>query len=122
MPERAWGLLAVFSTIVLASTLFGLAASGHFPRSHRAPAFETPFGQLILRGSIVVATLSTLTAFTLIVRIVPWYALIIGAGLAILAAPLTLRPFPDRFVDGRSALLAFAAVSGLLTLILALMR
>jgi hypothetical protein len=35
-------------------------------------------------------------------------------GLAILAAPLVLQQFPDRFVDGRASLLSFAAVGALL--------
>jgi hypothetical protein len=41
-----------------------------------------------------------------------------GAGAAILAAPLLLRPLPDPFVNGRAALVAFAGVSALLALAL----
>jgi hypothetical protein len=43
---------------------------------------------------------------------------VIGAGAAMLAAPLLLRPLPDPFVNGRAALLAFAGASALLTVAL----
>jgi hypothetical protein len=49
---------------------------------------------------------------------VPWYAAIIGGGFALLFAPLVLRGFSGRFVDGRSAPLAFAAISAGLALLL----
>jgi hypothetical protein len=122
MPNQSWVPLGIFSAMLLSSALFALAASGHFPRQHRAAAFDAPLGRVILFGGIVVVALSIAAALDLTVRRVPWYALVIGAGLAVLSAPLVLRPFPDRFVDGRSALLTFAAITGLLTLTLALMR
>ena len=43
---------------------------------------------------------------------------VIGGGLAILMAPLALQQFPDRFVDGRAALLSFAGASAALALLL----
>ena len=51
-------------------------------------------------------------------RLIPWYAAVIGGGLAILAAPLGLQQFSDRFVNGRAALLSFAATGGVLALLL----
>jgi hypothetical protein len=44
-------------------------------------------------------------------KFIPWYAAVIGGGLSVLATPLVLQWFPDRFVDGRNALLAFSALS-----------
>jgi len=46
--------------------------------------------------------------------VLPWPAAVIGAGAAVLAAPLLLRPLPDAFVNGRAALVAFASASALL--------
>ncbi|HEY6860178.1 MAG TPA: hypothetical protein VI358_10385 [Pseudolabrys sp.] len=45
---------------------------------------------------------------------IPWYAAVIGGGLAILAAPLVLQQFTDTFVDGRASLLSFAGAGVLL--------
>ena len=50
-------------------------------------------------------------------RLIPWYAAVIGGGLAILVAPFVLRQFPDCFVDGRASLLSFAAAGALLALL-----
>jgi hypothetical protein len=41
---------------------------------------------------------------------------VIGAGAAMLAAPLLLRLLPDAFINGRTALGAFAGASALLAL------
>ena len=35
----------------------------------------------------------------------------IGGGAMVLAAPLILRLFPDRFLDGRGALIVFSAAA-----------
>jgi hypothetical protein len=40
--------------------------------------------------------------------LIPWYAAVIGGGLAILAAPVVLQQFTDTFVDGLASLLSFA--------------
>ena len=55
-------------------------------------------------------------------QLIPWYAAVIGGGLAILAAPLVLQQFPDRFVDGRAALLSFAAAGIALALFIWVVR
>ena len=51
-------------------------------------------------------------------RLTSWYAAIIGGGLSLLVAPLVLRWFPDRFVDGPGALLVFAGASTVFALLL----
>lgn len=43
--------------------------------------------------------------------LIPWYAAVIGGGGAILLAPLALQVFPDRIVDGKTALIGFAAAA-----------
>jgi len=48
----------------------------------------------------------------------PWYAITIGAGAMLLAAPLLLRPFPDSFVNGSSALVVFAVGAAAIAVIL----
>ena len=103
--------LFLFMVLLLAAALCGLAASGHFPREHRSPALRTTAGALILFGSIALAALSVAMGIALVGRHVPWPALVIGGGAAMLFAPLALRPFSDAFVNGRAALVTFAAAS-----------
>jgi hypothetical protein len=107
---------ALFVALVLAASLYGLAASGHFPRSAKAPApgVVAP----VLFGSIVVVLACAIAGITAALPVVPWYVAVIGGGSAILAAPLVLQWFPDRFVDGRGALVAFATVCAVTALLL----
>ena len=118
LPEAALIPLALFTALLLFGSLHVLAASGQFPREQRAPALASGFGGFILYGSIAVAFTSLLVAFFAAWRLIPWYAAVIGGGLAILAAPLVLQKFTDRFVDGRGSLLSFAGAGGLLALLL----
>ena len=73
---------------------------------------------IVLYGTITVAMTSLVVALLAAWRLVPWYAVVIGGGLAILAAPVVLQRFPDRFVDGRASLLSFATAAALLALLL----
>ena len=41
-------------------------------------------------------------------HLLPWPAIVIGGGAMLLATPLLLRPFPDRFVNGLAGLATFA--------------
>ena len=118
LPEAALIPLALFTALLLFVCLHVLAASGQFPREQRAPALASGFGGFILYGSIAVAFISLLVAFFAAWRLIPWYAAVIGGGLAILAAPLVLQKFTDRFVDGRGSLMSFAGAGGLLALLL----
>ena len=110
--------LILFTVLLHLVSLHALAASGQFPREHRARALASGFGWIILYGSIAVALTSLLVAFFAAWRLVPWYAAVIGGGLAVLAAPIALRQFGDRFVDGRASLLIFAGASAALALLL----
>lgn len=118
LPNETVIPLVLFTALLLVFSLHMLAASGQFPRAHRAPALASGLGVIILYGTIAVATTSLGVALLAAWWLVPWYAAVIGGGLAILAAPILLQTFPDRFVDGRASLLSFAAASGLLALLL----
>jgi hypothetical protein len=106
--------IALFMALVLTSSVQGLAASGHFPRQRHASAFASGFGAMILFGSIALVILCLAAGIAAALHLIPWYGAIIGGGSSLLAAPPVLRMFPDRFVDGRGALIAFAAASAAL--------
>jgi hypothetical protein len=118
LPEAVWIPLALFTTLLLFVSLHALAASGQFPREHRAPALMSGGGAIVLYGTIAVALISLLAALFAAWRLIPWYAAVIGGGLAILAAPLLLQQFTDRFVDGRTSLVSFAGAGALLAFLL----
>jgi hypothetical protein len=118
LPEAVLIPLALFTALLLFVSLHVLAASGQFPRDHRAPALMSRAGAIVLYGTIAVAVISLLAAFFAAWRLIPWYAAVIGGGLAILAAPLILQQFTDRFVDGRASLMSFAGGGALLALLL----
>src|SRR3979490_220086 len=90
LPTDALVPLAIFMALLLALALHGLSASGHFPREHRAPALSSGLGRAILYGSIAAALICLVVAIVGAWRSIPWYAAIIGGGLAILCAPLVL--------------------------------
>lgn len=119
MDIETWPRLLVFMVLVCACALYGLAASGHFPREHRAPLLRSSAGGALLFGSMAVTTAAALAGVNFAARGLPWYAAIIGAGLVLLATPLLLRPFSDAFVNGRAALLTFAVASAVLAVLLA---
>ena len=118
MPASAVLPLLSFMLLLLAAALCGLAASGHFPREHRSPALQTGAGAFILFGSLVVSMLSLAVGVALVWQAVPWYAVVIGGGAMVLAAPLLLRPLPDAFVNNRATLVTFAGASMLMVVLL----
>jgi len=110
--------LAVFMTLVLVLSLYGLAVSGHFPEEHRAATLRTVGGQLLLWGTIALCAALTVCALAFAWHRVPLYAAVIGGGFMVLIAPLLLQPLPDSFVNGRWALLMFTGLGiglGLIT-------
>jgi hypothetical protein len=118
LPASAILPLVLFMALLLAVASCGLAASGHFPHEHRAPALKSGAGPYILFGTLLLSTLCLAVGVLLAWRTIPWYAAVIGGGAVVLAAPLLLRPFPDTFVNGRAALLAFSGVSMLIVVLL----
>ncbi len=112
--------LALFTMLMLAISLHGLTASGHFPRETRLPAMTAGAGPAVLWLTILAVLGALLVGLFAAWRLIPWYAAVIGGGGGILLAPLVLQWFPDRFVDGKRGLLAFAAAALLLSALLTL--
>ncbi len=112
----AWVDLLLFMGLLLCVALYVLAASGHFPHEHRPASLKSASGTVILYGSMAGACACFLIGLASIWNSVPWYAAIIGGGLAILAAPPILRSFPDGLVNGRAALLGFSALAVVIAL------
>lgn len=118
LPEALLIPLLLFTALLHFVSLHLLSASGQFPRQHRSPSLTSALGALILYGTIAVAFTSLLAALFAAWKMIPWYAAVIGGGLAILVAPMVLQLFSDRFVDGRGSLLTFAAASAFIALFL----
>lgn len=116
MSPHAWLVLPPYMLLLLAVSLLGLAASGHFPAEHRTPALSSASGRAMLYGSIACGAGCLAAGAVYAWSPVPLYALVIGGGAAILFAPLVLQRLPDRFVDGYGALTAFSGVAVLSTL------
>jgi hypothetical protein len=108
--------LCLFIAALLALSLLGLAASGHFPRQHRSSAPDIRV--VVLYGSLIVAAICLPVALTVAWLVIPWPAAVIGGGLAILVAPLVLQQLPNGFVDGHAALLSFAGAGAMLAALL----
>jgi hypothetical protein len=118
LPTDAVIPLVLFVALLLTLSLLVLAASGHFPREHRAPSLASGVGAIVLHGSVALAILFLLVGLGAAWRLIPWYAAIIGGGIAILVAPLVLQQFPDGFVDGRESLFTFAGAGAALAVLL----
>jgi hypothetical protein len=99
--------------------MYVLAVSGHFPREHRSSAWRARGGAFLIWSSMAITAVAALFGVVIALRILPWYAAVIGGGAAILAAPLLLQAFPDRIVDGRQGLFALTVLSAALARILA---
>jgi hypothetical protein len=111
-----WGASVAFGLLVMSAALYGLTASGQFPSEHRAEVLKSPAGMAILWGTMALGVATTLVALFIAWLALPWYAAVIVGGGVLLMAPLVLQLFPDSFVDGRSGLLVFAGIGGVLSL------
>ena len=109
MPDVDWIALGLLTGSVVLVALYGLTASGHFPAEFRPEKLQRGWGPAVLWGTMVIAVVSGSAALGLAWRVLPWYATVIGAGAALLFAPLLLQPMPDSFVNGRRGLLVLAA-------------
>jgi hypothetical protein len=106
----------LFAALVLAAALQVLSASGHFPRTTKVAA-SVP-GPIVLFGSLALAIVAFVAGAAAALHVAPWFADVIGGGLAVLVAPLALQAFPDRFVDGRSALIVLGGASAVFAILL----
>lgn len=111
MPLPSWPELATFMALILIVCTYVMAASGHFPSEGRTARIATPTGTTILWGTIILVALTGIFALFFAYLTIPWYAAVIGGGLMMLIAPFTLQPFPDRFVDGPTVLIALALLA-----------
>jgi hypothetical protein len=111
MTVVPWLELALFTLGIGLAALYGLTVSGHFPAEYRADALAGRAGGIVLWGTIVVTGVAVAAMLFVAWKTLPWYAIVIGGGAMLLAAPLLLRPFPDWFVNGRAGLLTFAAAT-----------
>jgi hypothetical protein len=118
MPLASVVPLVVFVALMLLASLAALAASGHFPKASRLPALTRGFGPLILWLAMAVTATAFVAGAVAALMLLPWYAVVIGGGGAILLAPLVLQGFPDRIVDGRSALIGFPGGAALCAIVL----
>ena len=109
---NGWRLAASVGA-VLALALYGLTVAGHFPVEHRAPAFKTRAGTLVLWATLLLAGASALVTLSAL-RTLSWPAAVIGSGGALLVAPLLLHYLPDRVVNGRRGLLVSAGLAAAL--------
>jgi hypothetical protein len=109
--EASWSALALFVALTLSLALYGLTASGHFPAEHRGESLRGGLGSVILWGTMAMSGIAAVYGIAFAMRTLPWHLAVIGAGAALLVAPLLLQPLPDRFVDGRRGLLAFSALA-----------
>jgi hypothetical protein len=111
LPDSHLSALLLFVWLVSAATLQGLAASGHFPLRGESAKLGAWSDRVMLFGSTGVAVLALVAGSIAALRLTSWSAAIIAGGLSLLFAPIALRAFPDRFVDGAGALVAFAAAT-----------
>jgi hypothetical protein len=118
MPLATIFSLFVFVALMLLASLQALSASGHFPKTSRLPAISQGSGPVVLWTSMIVTAGSVAAGIAAAWMLIPWYATVIGGGGAILLAPLALQVFPDRIVDGKVALIGFAAAAGVLAALL----
>jgi uncharacterized membrane protein YfcA len=105
-----WSAL-LFAALVLAVALYVLSLSGHFPSEHRGAALRGTSGTVFICITAALSLASLAFGLGTGWSKVPWYALIIAGGTALLAAPLVLMKFPDQFVNGRGALAAFSGIT-----------
>lgn len=104
-----WIAAAIFAALMLMLSLYVLSLSGHFPSEHRAPALRGTGGTALMIMCSIIATAALVAGMVAAWQQAPLFMLIIGGGASVLAAPLVLTNFPDRFVNGRAALVVFSS-------------
>jgi hypothetical protein len=103
--------LALFVVGVTLLALYGLTVSGHFPAAARRKELQTSTATVAIIATLLTSGVATIIVMAISVNALPWTAIIIGGGAALLASPLLLRALPDEFVDGLAGLLTFAAAA-----------
>lgn len=106
-----WLPLALFFVTVLTLTLFLITVSTHLPTVDRPPELQGWTGKGPLWGSVAVAGLAVFLTARLAWSVLPGYAVVLAVGGAVLTAPLVLKPFSDRFLDGPAGPVVFAVTA-----------
>jgi hypothetical protein len=117
-----WLKLSFYIVSVAFLALYGLTVSGHFPAELRTPQLKTGMGAAVLWTTLAAACLAAIIVVGVAPTVLHWTEIIIGGGAMLLAAPLLLRLFPDRFVDGSGGLVALATGAILAALMLWALR
>jgi hypothetical protein len=104
-----WPEVLLFMLTMEFLALYGLSLSGHFPAEYRSLDLKTGAGVIILWTTLAFVLMATILLLDAALVILPLSAIIIGGGAMLLAAPLILRQFPDRVVNGRAILIVCAA-------------
>ena len=118
MLALPWTELLLFMVTIALLALYGLTVSGHFPVEFRADELRRGGGALLMWGTILLAGVAAATSLVAAWAVLPWYAIVIGGGAMLLAAPLLLQRLPDSFVNGRAGLAVFAGGAAVTTLML----
>jgi hypothetical protein len=108
VPDIDWVALGLLVGSVLLAALYALAASGHFPAQLRQATRQRGRGALVLWATMAATPLAVVAVAVRGWNILPWPVAVIGAGGALLLAPLLLQSLSDNFVNGRSGLLVFS--------------
>jgi len=98
-------------------TLYGLTVSGHFPSEARRKDLQSSVGTYVIGATLLSSGLTALVLIVAALNVLPWTAIIIGGGAALLAGPLLLRAFPDEFVDGLAGMMTFAVTAMVIALV-----
>lgn len=101
----AAGPAALFALAVLLATISGVVASGHLPVGRR------PGGPRLSVGLLLLAALGVAgAALYMAVGGLPWYAVVIIGGLALLGGPLCEQALPPALRARAGGLLVLAAL------------
>jgi hypothetical protein len=111
-------MLTLFIIGVTLLTLYGLTVSRHFPFELRSKALQTPSGTIVIGVTLLVAAVAAVIVLVIALAVLPWPAIVLAGGAALLAGPLLLRVFPDEFVDGIAGMVTFALAAIAIALIL----
>ena len=118
MPDIDWIALGLLVACVLLAVLYGLAVSGHFPAHFRSTTLQGGRGALLLWSTMAATALAAGAAGLSGWRALPWPAVVIGGGVAMLFAPVLLQSLPDSFVNGRRALLVLSTGTVILAVLM----
>lgn len=99
-------------------TLYGLTVSGHFPFEARSKELQSPIGTFVIGATLLSSGAAASVLVVSALNALPWTAIIIGGGAALLAGPILLRAFPDDFVDGLAGMTTFALTAIIIAVVM----